>query len=127
LEHRAASLIFLTRWCSTLFSEAVRVCRPGGYCEILDAVKPVSYWRRPVAALIRRLDRGEFMRSSEELLSLLSRVGEWRSTRLTQAATGLELVGNIGLVVTEGSKVPIWKALSINGLRHGVRSNLLIL
>ena len=32
-----------------------------------------------------------------------------------------------GLVVTEGSKVPIWKALSINGLRHGVRSNLLIL
>ena len=35
--------------------------------------------------------------------------------------------GQLGLVVTEGSKVPIWKALSINGLRHGVRSNLLIL
>jgi len=35
--------------------------------------------------------------------------------------------GRLGLVVTEGSKVPIWKALSINGLRHGVRSNLLIL
>jgi hypothetical protein len=32
-----------------------------------------------------------------------------------------------GLVVTEVSKVPIWKAFSINGLRHGVRSNLLIL
>jgi SAM-dependent methyltransferase len=108
--------IFRTRWCSTLFprpfgwsigllhhlpdalvtiSEAVRVCRPGGYCAILDAVKPVSYWTRPVTALIRRLDRGEFVRSSEELLSLLSRVGEWRSTRLTYAATGLELLVNI--------------------------------
>jgi hypothetical protein len=32
-----------------------------------------------------------------------------------------------GLVVTDVPKVPIWKALSINGLRHGVRSNLLIL
>jgi hypothetical protein len=37
------------------------------------------------------------------------------------------IIAGYGLVVTEGSKVPIWKALSINGLRHGVRSNLLIL
>jgi hypothetical protein len=32
-----------------------------------------------------------------------------------------------GLVVTDVPKVPIWKALSNNGLRHSVRSNLLIL
>ena len=33
----------------------------------------------------------------------------------------------VGLVVTDVPKVSIWKALSINGLRHGVRSNILIL
>jgi hypothetical protein len=33
----------------------------------------------------------------------------------------------VGLVVTEVSKEPIWKAFCINELRHGVGSKLLIL
>jgi len=32
-----------------------------------------------------------------------------------------------GLVVTDVPKVPIWKVIDFNVLRHGVRSNLLIL
>jgi SAM-dependent methyltransferase len=76
-------------------SEAWRVCRMGGYCAILDAVKPVSVWRRPVAALIRHLDRGEFMRTGEQLLGLLSQVCGWQTARSTYAATGLELLINI--------------------------------
>ena len=47
--------------------------------------------------------------------------GTWNRIRMRRHQSQL------GLVVTEGSKVPIWKALTINGLRHGVRSNLLIL
>jgi CubicO group peptidase (beta-lactamase class C family) len=47
-----------------------------------------------------------------------------RNARLARERADLR---GVGLVVTEVSKVPIWKAFSINGLRHGMRSNLLIL
>ena len=42
------------------------------------------------------------------------------------SSDGQSVDAQVGLVVTDGSKVPIWKALSINGLRHGARNNLLI-
>lgn len=75
-----------------VLAEAIRVCRPGGYIAILDAVLPHSRWRRPLASVIRALDRGEFMRSEEKLKSLLPFFDKWKITRLTYAATGLEML-----------------------------------
>lgn len=71
--------------------EAMRVCRPGGYVAILDAVKPESVYRRPLAAAIRSLDRGRFMRKEDELKRLLQQVAAWNMRRVTYAKTGLEM------------------------------------
>jgi ubiquinone/menaquinone biosynthesis C-methylase UbiE len=73
--------------------EMMRVCRVGGYVAILDAVMPNHAWGRPVAYALRRLDRGEFVRSQQHLLSLLPNIGSWRIERFTYALTGLEIVG----------------------------------
>lgn len=72
--------------------EAIRVCRPGGYVAILDAVLPASAWRRPLAACIRRLDRGRHMRRERDLRALLDPFGGWTYTRFTYSATGLEML-----------------------------------
>jgi ubiquinone/menaquinone biosynthesis C-methylase UbiE len=73
-------------------TEAIRVCRPGGYVAILDAVVPRSVRERPLAAFIRRLDRGKFMRSEEAVRALLPGRDRWESTRFTFATTGLEML-----------------------------------
>jgi hypothetical protein len=59
----------------------MRVCHPDGYVAILDAVLPRSVWERPVAAFIRRLDRGAFIRSEEAMRALLPGSSKWKSTR----------------------------------------------
>lgn len=76
-----------------MLQECSRVCRhEGGYVAILDAVLPRVKWRRPVAHVIRRMDRGRFMRTEEELKTLLSPKYRWRTQRLTYTLTGLELL-----------------------------------
>ncbi len=72
--------------------EALRVCTPGGYAVIMDAVLPESPWRRPVAYGLRRLDRGRFMRSQSQLETLLERRGAWSTRRVTYSLNGLELL-----------------------------------
>jgi SAM-dependent methyltransferase len=73
--------------------ECARVCRrEGGYLVILDAVKPRAAWRRPVAWFIRRMDRGQFMRTEEQLRRLLHPDYQWSVRRITYALTGLELL-----------------------------------
>lgn len=72
--------------------EIVRVCRPGGHIIILDAVLPRRGWRRPVAALIRNLDRGKHMRKQHEFASLLPDGMRWSLSRRTYAISGLELL-----------------------------------
>jgi hypothetical protein len=59
---------------------------------ILDAVLPASAMRRPVAAFIRRLDRGQHMRRESALRALLDPCGRWTYTRFTYSATGLEML-----------------------------------
>ena len=54
----------------TIVSEAMRVTRPGGYVAILDAVTPHA-GQRPLAAMIRRWDRGRHIRSEPDFLALL--------------------------------------------------------
>ena len=71
-------------------AEMQRVTRAGGCTVVFDAVLPRSAWRRPVAALLRRLDRGRWMRSEAALTSLLTPRAEWECGRLTYSLTGLE-------------------------------------
>ncbi len=72
--------------------EMMRACRPGGYVAVLDAAMPVSPWRRPQAYLVRRLDRGTFMRSQLAFEGLLPDRGRWSISRFTYAVNGLEMV-----------------------------------
>ena len=76
-----------------VMSECARVCRRnGGYAVVLDAVLPKSAWCRPLAWWIRRMDRGQFMRTEEQLQRLLHPDYQWATRRITYALTGLELL-----------------------------------
>lgn len=72
--------------------EMLRVCRANGHVVILDAVLPRNPWKRPIAALIRHFDRGDFMRHEYHLTSLIKEQDEWAKRRYTYAATGLEML-----------------------------------
>ncbi|HCC54456.1 MAG TPA: hypothetical protein DEQ20_05970 [Desulfobulbaceae bacterium] len=72
--------------------EMLRVCRKGGYVAVLDAVLPTSPWQRPVAHLVRKLDRGRFMRKQTELVSLLPERTDWEINRFTYTLNGLEVL-----------------------------------
>lgn len=54
-----------------MIAEAIRVCRPGGYFHIIDAILPVA--RNPLKTLIFRLDRGDHPRTIEQHLSVVGR------------------------------------------------------
>jgi SAM-dependent methyltransferase len=72
--------------------EMIRVCGPGGHVVVFDSVMPRSAWRRPLAYLIRRLDRGRFVRRESDLTSLLLSVAPFRIKRMTYSHLGLELL-----------------------------------
>lgn len=71
-------------------AEMQRVVRGDGLIVVLDAVLPVSPWRRPVASAIRALDRGRCMRPLGGLQSLLDLTGAWTVERMAYSVTGLE-------------------------------------
>lgn len=71
--------------------EAIRVCKTDGNVVIFDAVYPAPMWRRPLAALIRKLDRGQHVRTQEAFTSILPGSG-WSVSRFTHTYTGLELL-----------------------------------
>jgi SAM-dependent methyltransferase len=70
--------------------EMRRVTRAGGATVIFDGVLPRRPWSRPFAWLLRRLDRGRWMRRQEALRTLFDRPASWRFERFTYARTGLE-------------------------------------
>ena len=72
--------------------EMIRVCEPDGYVAIIDAVYPNSFWRHLLGALIRRLDRGKFMRFQDEFMSLLPNKDQWSIDRRFISPVGLEVV-----------------------------------
>jgi SAM-dependent methyltransferase len=72
--------------------EIYRVTCPGGYCVVFDAVLPEAIWRRPVPWLIRKIDRGRFMRTQEELESLLSQDLDWKCERFIYSLYKLEAI-----------------------------------
>ena len=63
-------------------SEMQRVCRPGGYVAVCDAIMPRSVWNRPVPWALRRLDRGGHVRPQRDMESLLSQPAAWDCTRV---------------------------------------------
>jgi SAM-dependent methyltransferase len=70
-------------------SEMLRVCMAGGYVAIIDGVMPKRPATRPVAWMLRRIDRGGHFRDEESLRALVqTRPGT--AQRFTYAATGLE-------------------------------------
>jgi SAM-dependent methyltransferase len=71
-------------------AELRRVTRPGGHVVIFDGVLPERPFERPLASLIRRMDRGRWLRRQEALESLLDRRDAWTLERFTYTATGLE-------------------------------------
>lgn len=73
-----------------VIGEAMRVRRPDGYIVIFDAVLPDSAWSRPLASIIRRIDRGHFMRRQEDIENILRSHGDWSCQRVDYAMTGLE-------------------------------------
>ena len=74
-------------------SEMLRVCRPGGYVAVFDAVLPQPAWKRPIAYALRKADRGRYMRRQDHLISLLPADRSWTFERFEYASTGLELLG----------------------------------
>lgn len=71
--------------------ELMRVCKPGGYVCIFDMVLPRVSWKRPVATLIRRADRGKYPRCQEAMEALLPSLPEWTIERITYSPLGLEM------------------------------------
>jgi SAM-dependent methyltransferase len=74
--------------------EMMRVCRPGGYVVIIDAVMPRSVWRRPLAYALRRLDRGRFVRSEQDFLAMAQQAlpFEQQMRRFTFTYNGMEVL-----------------------------------
>jgi SAM-dependent methyltransferase len=74
--------------------EMHRVCRPGGHVMMLDAVMPRHAWARPVAYALRKLDRGQFVRTETALRNLLSQAlpGPQEIRRATFSHTGIEML-----------------------------------
>ena len=50
-----------------VIEEMARVCQGDGWVVILDAVMPSPAWRRPIAYVLRRMDRGGFVRQEAAL------------------------------------------------------------
>jgi ubiquinone/menaquinone biosynthesis C-methylase UbiE len=74
----------------TSLTEMRRVTRPGGSVVLFDNVKPVSAIHRPLAALLRALDRGRNVRTEAEFRHLLAGHGFSIGPPITYAWAGLE-------------------------------------
>lgn len=75
-----------------MVQEMHRVCKIGCYVVVFDAVLPLSLWRRPLAYLVRKLDRGRFMRTQPEIEGLLPAQSSWSINRFTYTLNGLEML-----------------------------------
>lgn len=74
--------------------EIIRCTRLGGHIIILDNVWPRRAFCRPLAWLIRRFDRGKYVRTEDNLFDLVNRAyqGKWEKQRFLYSFTGLEII-----------------------------------
>jgi SAM-dependent methyltransferase len=81
-----------TESASSTIMEMIRCTRAEGQITIIDSVWPLKPILRPAAWLIRRFDRGKWVRTEDELLKLVRSAysRNWHSKRFTYSYTGLE-------------------------------------
>lgn len=72
--------------------EMMRVVKPGGWVIVLDAVLPRKKWTRPIATIIRKKDRGTYMRNQSQVTALFPVIAAQAVKRYTYSLTGLEIV-----------------------------------
>jgi len=72
--------------------EFMRVCKPGGYVVVVDAVWPRSNLRRPWAAMVRALDRGRFSRRQDGFEALFPNRERWSVRRRNSSYAGSEML-----------------------------------
>ena len=72
--------------------EMIRCVWPGGSIILIDPVWPRVAWRRPLAWLIQRLDRGEWVHTEDELVALAREAapGSWACQRYLLSYHGTE-------------------------------------
>lgn len=72
--------------------EMVRCTKINGRIFVFDSVWPIMPFYRPLAWLLRKLDRGKWVRTENELLKLANSAYpmKWQSKRFTYSYTGLE-------------------------------------
>jgi SAM-dependent methyltransferase len=82
---------------SASIREMARCVEPGGRVVVFDNVWPRRAMTRPVAWLLRKLDRGAWIRSEAALRVLVtdSAAGTWTVRRFTYSLNGME-----GLIMT---------------------------
>ncbi len=74
-------------------AQMLRVCRRGGTVTIIDGIYPDKAWHHPFAWLVRKTDRGQFMRTQQQMQHLLAGSrGDWQMTRFNLALTVLPMV-----------------------------------
>ena len=81
------------------FEEMRRVTSPAGKIVIVDAVTPAHKWKI-LAYLIRRADRGDFVRSQSDHLTLLGPPANTVTKRYRYSVTGLEALATV---------IPMWE------------------
>jgi SAM-dependent methyltransferase len=77
---------------ATSIGEFMRVCKPGGYVVVVDAVWPRSNLRRPWAAMVRALDRGRFSRRQDRFEALFPNRERWSVRRRNSSYAGSEML-----------------------------------
>jgi ubiquinone/menaquinone biosynthesis C-methylase UbiE len=76
------------------FEEMIRVTSPEGRIVIVDAVTPAHKWQ-VLAYLIRRADRGDFVRSQSGHVALLGPPANTVTKRYRYSVTGLEALATV--------------------------------
>lgn len=71
-------------------NQMVKVCRVGGYIVIFDGVLPEYPWKHPLAHVLRKKDRGRFMRTQSDLEYFLLPREDWVCKRIQYSPLGLE-------------------------------------
>ena len=72
-------------------SEMIRVAKKNGKIVITDAIYPKNKWDNILAHVIRKYDRGKYVRTEDRLTQLLNKsMVTWKTKRIIVSYTGLE-------------------------------------
>lgn len=73
-------------------NELVRIRKSSGYTVIVDGILPDSFIRSPIAYLIRRMDRGDYMRNLRQFELLLPQREKWSVQKFKYSLMGFEMI-----------------------------------